>query len=137
MSGRKPRVICPYCQQEARLATHFDIYQKHGEKKFWLCRPCWAYVGCHKDSKNNIPLGRLANTTLRRWKIRAHDAFDPLWKAKMVIDQCSKNQARKAAYSWLSRQLDISAKECHIGMFNVETCKRVVEICESVPKRRN
>ena len=52
----------------------------------------------------------------------------------MVIDDCSKTKARKAAYRWLSKQLGISAKICHIGMFDVETCKRVVEICESVPK---
>ena len=31
---------------------------------------------------------------------------------------------------WLSAILHIPQEECHIGMFDVKTCRRVVEICK-------
>ncbi|WP_247790043.1 MULTISPECIES: zinc-finger-containing protein [unclassified Bradyrhizobium] len=37
--------------------------------------------------------------------------------------------ARGSGYRWLSEQLGINRKRCQIGMFDVETCRRVVEIC--------
>lgn len=95
----------------------------------WLCRPCEAWVGCHKNSKRNAPLGRLANKELREWKIKAHAAFDPMWRAKMLRDRCSQGEARNAGYAWLAQQLAISLDDMHIGMLNVEQCKRVVAAC--------
>lgn len=75
-----------------------------------------------------MPLGRLADKELRRWKIRAHNAFDPLWQAK-VARGFRKRAARDLGYNWLAGELGIKWEECHIGMFDVEMCKRVVEIC--------
>jgi len=36
---------------------------------------------------------------------------------------------RTDAYGWLSRQLGIEFKSCHIGMFDVEMCQKVIEVC--------
>lgn len=33
---------------------------------------------------------------------------------------------RKEAYKWLSNALQVEGKDCHIGMFDVETCEDVV-----------
>ena len=107
-------VICPYCEGKA------------------VCRPCDAYVGVHKDDGKNRPLGRLANKELREWKKAAHAAFDPLWQGKMKRDRCSKGQARKAGYFWLSKQLDIKFRDCHIGEFGVDMCRKVVEVCGQI-----
>ena len=52
--------------------------------------------------------------------MRAHAAFDPIWK--------SGTKKRGSAYAWLADQLGIPARECHIGEFDVETCARVVQI---------
>jgi hypothetical protein len=90
-------------------------------KRFWHCAPCEAYVGCHTGTEK--PLGRLANSELRREKIKAHAAFDPIWK--------SKEMARKEAYAWLSEQLGISPANTHIGMFDVDDCRAVVAVCEA------
>ena len=83
---------------------------------FSRCKPCNAYVGCYPDGR---PLGRLANAELRRAKMAAHAAFDPVWK--------SGRMARSEAYSWLSKQLGIRPEDTHIGMFDVEMCNQVVE----------
>lgn len=121
-------VICPYCNSLARLVDSAAVYgRSYG--MIWDCRPCDACVGCHKNNKDNKPLGRLANKELRTWKMRAHAAFDPMWQRKMQKEQCSKTKARRSGYKWLAGELGIEVKNCHIGMFDVDMCRRVVEIC--------
>jgi hypothetical protein len=93
----------------------------------YYCAPCQAWVGVHKGT--NKALGRLANAELREWKKEAHKYFDPLWQAK-IKQGYTKTQARRRAYKWLSQQMGIPVKETHIGMFDVDQCKQVVEICK-------
>ncbi len=128
-------VLCDYCQQSAELVDSVVVYgRSYG--MIWLCRPCDAYVGVHKNSPRHAPLGRLANAELRYWKRRAHAAFDPLWQRKMARDRVSKSEARKLAYHWLAEQLGLSVQQCHIGMFDVATCQRVMEICAPYGRKR-
>jgi hypothetical protein len=115
-------LTCPYCKNAANLVNGAEVYPRRPDlahKLFWKCAPCGAYVGCHQGGSD--PLGRLANPELRRWKQAAHRWFDPIWK--------SRTMTRRAAYSWLAKELGIPAKDTHIGMFDVETCRRVVEVC--------
>jgi hypothetical protein len=72
----------------------------------------------------------LANAELRAAKSRAHRAFDALWKAKIRKESCHKAQARGAGYKWLAEKLSIPREECHIGMFDVALCARVVDVCK-------
>jgi hypothetical protein len=121
------------CGREAVLVGGAVIYPHRQDlytKSFWQCAPCDAYVGCHPPAGKNgkgghgdgtVPLGRLANAELRRWKSFAHRVFDPMWK--------DGEMRRKQAYRWLAQQLNIDFKDCHIGEFDVQTCKRVVEVC--------
>lgn len=88
-------------------------------KRFWLCAPCDAYVGCHEGTER--PLGRLANAELRRAKMAAHAVFDPLWR--------NGHMKRSQAYGWLADQLGIPCTECHIGEFDVDRCRLVVALC--------
>lgn len=114
---------CDYCGREALLVSGRDIYPHRPDLyslKFWSCSPCGAWVGCHKRS-NAVPLGRLADADLRKAKSAAHAAFDPIWK--------SGEMHRRNAYDWLSKKLGIKFKDCHIGMFDIATCEKVVRIC--------
>ncbi len=122
-------VRCPYCGADAKLVTGKVVYPHRpdlAQLKFWQCAPCDAYVGCHKPNAHNPaddgtrPLGRLANATLRRLKSTAHACFDPLWKDGHML--------RGEAYQWLAAQLGIPVGECHIGMFDEATCKRVITL---------
>lgn len=115
-------VQCPYCAREAELVGGLKIYPHRpdlSEKQFYLCEPCNAYVGCHPNTTR--PLGRLADAKLRRAKMAAHAAFDPIWKSGKLH--------RASAYKWLATQLCIPRKECHIGMFDVGLCTLVVKVC--------
>ena len=124
-----PRVICPYCKERAVLRDSSVVYRR-SYGPIWICFDCDAYVGVHQDSKNYLPLGTLADAETRKWRERAHDTFDPLWQRKMEQESISKSQARKLGYKWLAGQLNISVKKCHIAMFDMEQCQKVVEICQ-------
>ncbi|EJN06451.1 zinc-finger-containing protein [Herbaspirillum sp. YR522] len=132
---KKPKT-CRYCQEPAALLYRGDkgypYYQDYGP--IWTCAPCKAWVGCHDGTTN--ALGGLANAELRDWKIKAHAAFDPLWKAKMARDACTKSKARRAGYKWLSEQMEMPIKRTHIGYMSVEECKKVVEICSAIRMKR-
>ena len=116
-------VVCDYCGREAALVFGSSIYPHRPDLyslNFWLCEPCQAWVGCHKNTDAK-PLGRLANAQLRMAKSSAHAAFDPIWKKGRLT--------RQQAYRWLSREMSLTRDECHIGMFNLEQCQRVIFIC--------
>ena len=115
---------CDYCGNSAALVDGSVIYPHRPDlyhKWFYRCEPCGAFVGCHPNTKS--ALGRLANAELRKAKMAAHAAFDPIWK--------SGKKRRGSAYAWLADQLGIKQQDCHIGMFDVATCKRVIEICNA------
>ena len=113
---------CPYCGDLSVLTDSAEVYGGKSYGNIWICRPCQAWVGVHKTDAYNRPLGRLANAELRRWKMKAHGAFDPLWKKACF-------SSRGAAYTWLAKELGLSTDTCHIGMFDVDTCKKVTEVC--------
>lgn len=112
---------CQYCGRPTKKVSGNVIYpraKQYHDKFYYLCRKCDAYVGCHPDGK---PMGEVADSALRRARIEAHTAFDRLWKGGRMT--------RSMAYSWLSRALDIQSGECHIGKFDLETCIKVVKVC--------
>lgn len=127
---------CDYCSEPAELVTGAVIYPHRPDLnglKFWRCAPCGAYVGCHEAGSFRVvagkkivhtgiePLGRLANAELRAAKQAAHKAFDPIWKCQYM--------KRKEAYTWLAEKLGMAVEHTYIGMFDVATCQRVVEVC--------
>jgi zinc-finger-containing domain len=115
------KVICPYCGVDAKLITGDVIYRSRpdlSDLRFYFCKPCDAYVGTHKGTLN--PLGRMANAELRKARMAAHAKFDPLWK--------SGGMKRNEAYKKLSDLLGIHVSQCHIAMFELDMCKRVLEV---------
>jgi hypothetical protein len=122
---------CRYCLLPAVLLRFGDDgypYQRdYGPT--WTCTPCAAWVGCHPGTEN--ALGGLANAELRAAKQAAHAVFDPLWQRKITKEGCAKSYARRAGYRWLSEQLGIPYKKTHIGFFNLDECRQVVEVCKN------
>lgn len=129
---------CPYCQRAAVFMQDSSSLYATGKDwgPMWAClNPAHerAWVGCHP--RTTKPLGRLADKALRQAKLRAHAAFDPLWKTKMERDALGQNEARRAGYAWLAKQLGINPADCHVGMFDVATCDRVVALCEPYARK--
>lgn len=125
-----PRVIspvCPYCDSTAVLAPSARVYGtvKYGGK-VWLCPnypECDSYVGTHGNSERWMPVGTMANKQLRKKRIQAHAAFDPLWQ--------NGRMTRNAAYKWLAAQMQMPVNEVHVGHFDMGMCEAVIEICRT------
>lgn len=124
--------ICPYCGDMTQYVDSIAVYNR-SYGMIYLCFPCKAWVGVHNGT--NQALGRLANYELRQAKIQAHAYFDGMWKKKMERNKMSKNVARNLAYEWLARMMGLTRDDCHIGMFDVAECNKVVELCKPYYKQ--
>ena len=115
---------CPYCNSPTHLGGSRQVYGRtRGELLICSKWPeCDAFVGVNKVTGH--PHGTLANRELRSLRKKAHAAFDPKWKRRG-----RKGMTRSQAYAWLAKQLGLEPSECHIGLFGVEMCRRVVGVC--------
>lgn len=109
---------CPYCGSPTQLVEDTEVYGRSFGSKCYVCKPCGAWVGCHKGTDK--ALGRLANKELRELKHQAHEAFDPLWKEGYV--------PRHVAYEILSTAYRLPIEQTHIGMFNEDLCRKVIQL---------
>lgn len=119
--GKVTPPACPYCGRPAVLVDSATVYNGRSYGMIWDCRPCDAYVGVHRNSPTFAPKGRLANRELRRWKVAAHAAFDPLWLG------LGAPMKRRAAYSLMQQVMGMTAEQAHIGKFDVADCRRLIE----------
>lgn len=125
-------VICDYCGHPAQYVGGDIVYPHRPDLrnlKFWICTPCDARVGCHTHGDGKTPLGRMANAALRAEKQASHGSFDPLWK--------SGERSRSDAYSWLAHKLGIKKRDCHIGLFDIDMCRKVVSVCNQLQEAKN
>ncbi len=112
-------INCDYCQHETKFVSSKVVYGvDYG--MIYLCRPCGAWVGVHVGTVK--PKGRLANAKLRKLRVKAHKAFDPIWM--------NGKKKRGTAYKRLSEWLEIDYEDCHIGLFDEAMCRKVVEVCQ-------
>lgn len=127
---------CPYCGRPARLQDSARIYgTSYGPA--WICEgypACDAFVGCHPGTET--PLGTLADYRTRQARKAAHAVFDAIWRRRWLVKRSqdrrySKAMARGGRYKALAAELGIPVDQCHIGMFDRETCERVIRICQS------
>lgn len=72
----------------------------------------WAEVARESEEK-----------VLSRARVEAHDFFDMLWDARR-----GGWMRRSEAYVWLAEQMKLPIEWVHIGMFDVEQCRRVVRL---------
>ncbi len=118
-------VDCPYCEKRAEFVDSAEVYNGKSYGMIYLCRPCQAWVGCHR--RTGKPLGTIANASLRRARMQAHREFDELWKEDRGKRQ-RKGRRRTGWYEWLAWKMDMPVSECHIGSMNEKQCARVVEL---------
>lgn len=112
---------CNYCGSDTKKIGTEKIYGGESFGLVLICvnyPACDSYVGCHR---NGEPKGSLANGELRRWRRLAHSAFDAKWA----------NGSRSQCYAWLAKAMDIPPDKCHIGMFDIAQCQKVIELCPS------
>ena len=121
--------ICPYCNKRTILVSYKQIIDlaelKPNSKKAhlgkaYLCHPCKAWVGCHVGT--TTPLGTPAKEALRKLRIKAHSAFDTLWKVE--------GMTRKKAYAFLQEILKLPEEKAHIAMLREGHCRRLIKVLQ-------
>lgn len=117
----KPKKIrCPYCGSTAILKEDSFVYGKYAKGQMvYVCSHypiCDAYVNVHVGT--TIPKGTLANKTLRKKRIKAHQVFDQIWKNGIL--------SRQDAYRWISDKLCLDMHQTHIGQFSDYLCDQVI-----------
>lgn len=123
-------VVCDHCGQPAQLHLGREVYPHRKDlvdRRFWVCWPCDAWVGCRADDDQNHPLGALAKEELRDARRAAHEAFDPIWQ-RGVMD-------KPQAYAWLARTTGIPPVRCYIGLMDLDECRMVVESASPLSSR--
>ncbi len=116
--------ICPHCGSTVERVSNSVIYRKeYGPWPFaYRCidAACDSYVGLHP--KTDIPLGTLANKSMRAARKQAKAHLSPMWE----VDGLDKS----AVYAWLAGKMGIAdVNHCHIGWFDEKQCAQVVQIC--------
>lgn len=136
MGKKKSKVTpprCPYCGRHAVLRDASFVYGTHvyqDGQKLYVCAgypACDSYVGVHQGSLR--PKGSLANGDLRNRRIRAHKAFDAVWRQGIL--------SRKEAYHWLQDITGLDEQQAHIAMFSEYRCDQVIEACNQVLRNHN
>lgn len=120
---KRINIKCPYCGSRALLRPA-SVVHKHtipGEEVYVCARfpACDAYVSAHRDS--HLPMGTLADKSLRIKRRQAHIALSQLWERGLMT--------RKEAYRWLQVQLGLPESEAHIGRFSTYRCEQVIDLC--------
>jgi len=111
--------ICPECGRKGTLRDSSIVYgRSYGRIWYCDCIDGGVYVGCHRDT--SMPMGNMANASLRALRKRAHAAFDPIWRKGQM--------PRLEAYSWLAARMSIPVDRCHIAMFDEEQCEMAERI---------
>lgn len=109
------KIYCCECKEQilANMVTGKTIYPYRPvlwELVIYQCPVCKNYVGTHK--KSGIPLGFIANKSLKKQRIIIHNMLDPLWETgalrrHKVYDRISK----KLGYRYHTANIK-SIKEC-------------------------
>lgn len=110
-------VTCPYCHKEAVLVTTEEFYGRDYGTNIWKCDPCGAYTSTH--GRTGKAKGTLAKKALRDLRMQAHDIVDPMWR--------EGHMSRTAMYRWMSKVMGLSKDDTHIGFFNEDQCRLIID----------
>lgn len=121
-------LICPYCEKPTELVEAREVYgDMRGVENFekrYFCKPCDAHVGVHPGTEES--LGSLADKNLRRARKNAKALFKPLW-LKAIKRGREKGEARRSAYKWLAKGMNLTVEYCHFGYFSLDQCDEAME----------
>ena len=123
---KKQTIRCPYCGSPAVLRDASYVYGNNAfEGKIYVCShypACDSYVGVHQGT--SLPKGSLANRTLRKKRIQAHQIFDQLWRKGIF--------SREEAYRWIGDKFCLQTRQAHIGNFSNYMCDQLIQEASKV-----
>lgn len=121
------KIYCCNCNKDvdAQLVDGSIVYPYRSDLyklKFYRCPFCHNFVGTHKDTEK--PLGCIASSELKTWRIKVHNRLDYLWKKNIC--------KRKEVYKQLSEHFGY---DYHNGNTkSIEECQQALEVIEKIYK---
>lgn len=121
---KRLKIRCPYCGSLASKRHASVVYGEKASKNsfLYICDrypKCNSYVAAHRDS--GLPMGTLANESLRKKRIAAHKALNKI---------CNKGfMTKEQVYIWLQSKFSMTEKQMHIGNFDEYYCNQVIFEC--------
>lgn len=112
---KQPPIPCPECGGLMHLK----------DSRYGLFYGCENYPEC--DCKHGAhqadgkPKGSPGDKATRQARIKAHAAFDKLWKGGRA------EMSRGDAYRWMRKAMDLPPDKAHIGGFNVGQCEWLIK----------
>ena len=123
-------VICGECGSAMVLRQS----PKFKNPYFYGCSQYPNCTGTHTAHPDGSPCGIPANKETRGWRIKAHDAFDRVWKSQSLFKPVSeRRKARSEAYKQLAIELQ-SEKDVHIAEADIEMCQKIIEASDRLFK---
>ena len=124
--------VCPYCRSDTKYASSSaEVYNGKDFGPIFICRPCRAWVGSHKDRQE--PMGMVCKSDDKLSRVITHAYFDTLWQP------ASKYQifkSRAAAYEAFAREMKLSPKLAHIGCLTIPECIKLQTVCKRLLKEK-
>lgn len=122
-------LVCPSCGNDMVLRGTDRYRHRDGSPRmFYGCSAyprCRSTCGAHPDGR---PASSPADAETKRARIRAHEAFDRLWKRGIMT--------RHDAYRHLQLLMHLSKDEAHIGFFSKEQCEELIALLEKPVNQR-
>ncbi|MHB9105791.1 MAG: zinc-finger-containing protein [Armatimonadota bacterium] len=113
MMGKKPlHIQCPNGHGEMEKA----------EGQFGPYYRCPLYASRKCDMLADYHTGAVSDQSTRNARKAAHSLFDQLWKGQRAM------MSRSEAYRWLQEQTGLGPEVCHIKLFTIPQCQRVIEL---------
>ena len=122
------QMICPNCGAPVDYGSNAVIYGRpFGSGLVYICSRfpvCDTYVGAHGERANEeqryLPMGTMADATLRSLRKRVHNMIDTYWQVSSVM-------SRPAVYRHLAVLLNIPFEKAHVAMLDVGQCQFVLD----------
>lgn len=108
------KMICPVHERSLVLQS-----TRYGDR--WHCNEPECTVACWSGSTSTP-----ADAETRKARHDCHGAFDPLWKGPH--GPFYGRGGRSRAYKWLRKEMGLSISKAHIGMFDLEQCRKLLAI---------
>ncbi len=126
---KRAKIRCPYCGANATLHPASYVHKESAKpgQMLYVCDrypACDTYVGAHR--RTQLPMGTLADRSLRHKRMEAHRSFNWMWQ--------SGTMTKAQAYRWLQVQLGLDNRQTHIAQFGPYACDQVIQICKQARK---
>jgi ssDNA-binding Zn-finger/Zn-ribbon topoisomerase 1 len=108
---------CPECGSKLKL-------HKWNDRFYYRCQnypDCKVTHGAFKDGKPQGVPGDLETIALRK---AAHNKIK-----EMIENESNPKEAQQKYYNWLARKLNVPRNLCHMALFDKETLRRVIGMC--------